>query len=92
MHGKVKKLKEQINSNIIKKSEIFNGLSFFVDGYTHPPANEILQLVIENGGQFHHYYKHGITTFVVAENLANTKIERIRKNEKVIKPSFITDS
>ena len=91
MHAKVNKLKHQVHSNVQQKSDIFKGISFYLDGLTHPPANEIRQIVTENGGEYHHYYSHGTTTYVVAETLASTKKERLRKDERVIKPTFITD-
>lgn len=92
MHAKQNKLKHQVHSNVIKKSDIFKGISFFVDGLTHPPANDIRQMVTEHGGEYHHYYKNGTTTYFVAEELASTKVDKVRKEQRIIKPTFITDS
>jgi DNA repair protein REV1 len=92
MHAKQNKLNHQVHSNVVKKSDIFKGISFFVDGLTHPPANDIRQMVTEHGGEYHHYYKNGLTTYFVAEELASTKVDKVRKEQRIIKPTFITDS
>uniref|UniRef100_A0AC34Q083 DNA repair protein REV1 n=1 Tax=Panagrolaimus sp. JU765 TaxID=591449 RepID=A0AC34Q083_9BILA len=91
MRAKVSKLMVQCNNPENRKSNIFSGLSFFVNGKTSPPSHEIQRIVTENGGEYHHYYIHGKTTYQLAEVLANTKIERLRKDEIYLKPNFITD-
>ena len=92
MHSKVAKLHQQVHGNAILEGSIFQGLSFYFEARVHPPSNEIRRLVVAHGGEYHHYYEYGRTTYTVAEQLANTKKERLRKDEKVIKPTFITDS
>ncbi|KAE9552423.1 hypothetical protein FO519_004364 [Halicephalobus sp. NKZ332] len=48
MHAKVTKLLVQCNETEEKKSQLFSGLSFYVDGRTDPPAHEIRELVTTN--------------------------------------------
>uniref|UniRef100_A0A7E4VG16 DNA repair protein REV1 n=1 Tax=Panagrellus redivivus TaxID=6233 RepID=A0A7E4VG16_PANRE len=91
MHAKVSKLLDQCHSGVPTTSAIFAGISIYVDGHTDPPSHELRRLIIENGGEYHHYYLHGRTTYQVAANLAKTKVERLRASEKIIKPEYITD-
>ncbi|TMS33762.1 hypothetical protein L596_001460 [Steinernema carpocapsae] len=91
MREKVKKLDKQINT-VSKKSELFKGISIYVNGLTEPPALELRRLIVENGGQYHTYYHYEFTTYTVASSLAKTKIAKLRKNEKYIRPNWIVQS
>lgn len=79
------KLKEGTSSNI------FTGISIYVNGYTDPSADELRRLMMLHGGQFHVYYSRSKTTHIIANNLPNSKIQEL-KGEKIIRPEWITDS
>ncbi|WKY11949.1 hypothetical protein Q1695_003487 [Nippostrongylus brasiliensis] len=72
-------------------SDLFKGVSVFVNGYTEPPALEIRRLIQAHGGEYHCYYEHGTTTYVLASSLANVKISKTRKNETFVKPEWLID-
>uniref|UniRef100_A0A1I7V6I9 DNA repair protein REV1 n=1 Tax=Loa loa TaxID=7209 RepID=A0A1I7V6I9_LOALO len=57
-----------------------------------PPAAELRKLIHMHGGEFHIYYKHGTTTYTVATHLAAGKVKKLRKEEKIIHPRWLTDS
>ncbi|CAI2342197.1 unnamed protein product [Caenorhabditis sp. 36 PRJEB53466] len=96
MKMKVSKLNHQVNSEKSKPSEnlteIFKGYSVFVNGYTDPPALVIRDLMISHGGEYHCYYMHGITSYVIASSIAQAKIDRIREREIFIRADWITES
>ncbi|KAL6742883.1 hypothetical protein Aduo_015982 [Ancylostoma duodenale] len=73
-------------------SEIFKGISIFVNGYTDPTALELRQLIQLHGGEYHCYYEYGVTSFVIATSLATTKVSKTRQNEKFVRPEWIVDS
>ncbi|XP_035532458.1 DNA repair protein REV1 isoform X2 [Morone saxatilis] len=98
MAAKVSKLDEQFKLDAPREkqkegscSNIFNGVSIYVNGYTDPSADELRRLMMLHGGQFHVYYSRSKTTHIIANNLPNTKIQEL-KGEKVIRPEWITDS
>lgn len=48
--------------------------------------------MMDYGGIYHHYYKTGNTTFMVASNLPHVKIQHYKNSAvKIIKPSWVTD-
>ncbi|VBB25927.1 unnamed protein product [Acanthocheilonema viteae] len=91
-----KKAKLQYQVNVLNKhksiSSIFEGVSIFVNGYTDPPAAELRKLIHMHGGEFHIYYKYGTTTHTIATHLAASKAKKLRKEEKIIHPRWLTDS
>lgn len=98
MAAKVSKLDEQFKlaAPTEKRKEgtssnIFSGISIYVNGYTDPSADELRRLMMLHGGQFHMYYSRSKTTHIIATNLPNSKIQAL-KGEKVIRPAWITDS
>lgn len=72
------------------RSEIFKGISIFVNGYTKPSADELRRLMLIHGGTYHHYFSSK-TTHTVASNLPYSKIKNL-KNQIVVMPDWITDS
>ncbi|CAD5209999.1 unnamed protein product [Bursaphelenchus okinawaensis] len=92
MRAKVAKLKHQVHNNVVLKSELFKGLSIYVNGYTDPPAFELRKIFTENGGEYHHYYNHGFTSYTIASSLASLKFKNLRKGEYLLKPAWVTDS
>ncbi|XP_029386055.1 DNA repair protein REV1 [Echeneis naucrates] len=98
MAAKVSKLDEEFKLDASRErqkeglcSNIFSGVSIYVNGYTEPNADELRRLMMLHGGQFHVYYSRSKTTHIIANNLPNSKIQEL-KGEKVIRPEWITDS
>lgn len=94
MGAKISKLEEQFASDvarnsIYKKSDLFNGISIFVNGYTKPSADELKRIMMTHGGVYHHY-KRSNTTFIIASNLPDVKIRSIT-SAKFIKPDWVVD-
>lgn len=98
MAAKVQKLDEQFKLDAPLQQQkagtstnIFNGVSIYVNGYTDPTADQLRHLMMLHGGQFHVYYSRSKTTHIIATNLPNSKIKALRE-EKVVRPQWITDS
>ncbi|XP_054471591.1 DNA repair protein REV1 isoform X2 [Anoplopoma fimbria] len=98
MAAKVSKLEEQFKLDAPREkqkdgsySNIFSGVSIYVNGYTEPSADELRRLMMLHGGQFHVYYSRSKTTHIITNNLPNNKIQDL-KGEKIIRPLWITDS
>jgi DNA repair protein REV1 len=87
MSSKLEKLQEQIEFE--PKSTIFKGLKFHINGYTNPTRTELRRMIYEHGGTTHHYDSAQVT-YVIATNLAGTKISKLDKS-KIVKPEFIVD-
>lgn len=109
MNAKMTKLDHQVHDFVTRKTNLFNGISIYVNGYTStlmlfeeqhkempsvadPPSLVLQKLFVANGGKFHKYFQYGRTTYHVATHLAKTKMDSIRKGEKVISPRWIMDS
>lgn len=96
MNMKVTKLNHQVNKQVSKPVEkltdLMKGYSVFVNGYTDPPALVIRDLMLAHGGEYHCYYMHGKTSYVVASSIATAKINRIREKEIFIKADWVTES
>ncbi|XP_069826981.1 DNA repair protein REV1 [Dendropsophus ebraccatus] len=98
MAAKVQKLDEQFRLDAPLQQQkdgtatnIFSGVSIYVNGYTDPTADQLRHLMMLHGGQFHVYYSRSKTTHIIATNLPNSKIKEL-KDEKVVCPEWITDS
>lgn len=49
--------------------------------------------MMDYGGVYHHYYKNGKTTYMIASNLPYVKIQQYKdKAIRIIKPSWVVDS
>lgn len=77
MEAKKAKLVEQFNTATVAQvkrlSSIFTGVGIYVNGLTHPPAEELKNLMAAHGGQYH-TYQSSSTTHVIASNLPNVKV------------------
>ncbi|RMC06664.1 hypothetical protein DUI87_16102 [Hirundo rustica rustica] len=98
MAAKVKKLEDQFRSDSAiqqqrdgNSSSIFSGVAIYVNGLTDPSADELRQLMMLHGGQYHVYYSRSKTTHIIATNLPNAKIKEL-KGEKVVRPEWIVES
>merc|ERR1712013_788924 len=90
MKAKVLKLKEQNKTD--QKSNIFAGISIWVNGYTSPSSDELKRLVCENGGSYMQFFSKTHVTHTIATNLPDSKIKNMKKNDKVMSPRWIVDS
>lgn len=93
MEAKMKKLEEQFSTDVTrnpyKKSDLFAGISVFVNGLTNPSSDEIKRIMMTHGGVFH-TYQRSYTTFLIAQNLPDVKIRQIT-TAKIISPTWIVD-
>ena len=62
------------NSELRQKSDIFKDVAVFVNGLTEPSSDEIKTIMRDNGGIYHVYYDSKRTDFIIASNLAETKV------------------
>lgn len=93
MDAKKSKLEEQFAEDTLKNpykvSNLFTGISIFVNGLTNPSAEELKRLMMTHGGVYHTYQKSA-TTFIIANNLPDVKIRQIT-TAKIISPQWIVD-
>lgn len=76
-------------------TQIFRGVSLFVNGLTRPNAGELKALMLAHGGKFENYLVRGHVTHVVASVLPDTKVKQIH-NERdpipIVRPEWVVDS
>ncbi|XP_058459003.1 DNA repair protein Rev1 [Malaya genurostris] len=94
MGAKISKLEEQFRQSAaacvdVKLSDLFAGISIFVNGYTKPSADELKRLMMQHGGIYHHY-KRPTTTYVIASNLCDVKIKSIT-SDVIIGPEWVVE-
>lgn len=93
MDAKKAKLEEQFAEDALKnpykESNLFAGISIFVNGLTTPSAQELKRIMMSHSGVYHTYQKSS-TTFVIASNLPDVKIRQIT-TAKIISPDWIVD-
>lgn len=92
MQAKITKLEEQFSSKVSRENQIsnlFNGISIYVNGYTKPSADELKLLMSKHGGIYHTYQRSN--DFIIASNLPDTKVKN-HNLSIVVKPDWITES
>uniref|UniRef100_A0A182QM37 DNA repair protein REV1 n=1 Tax=Anopheles farauti TaxID=69004 RepID=A0A182QM37_9DIPT len=93
MDAKIAKLEDQFrhsSANVGEKlSNLFAGVSIFVNGYTNPSADELKRIMMLHGGVFHHY-KRPTTTYTIASILPDVKVRSIT-SEIIISPRWVVD-
>ncbi|KAF9801737.1 hypothetical protein SFRURICE_014891 [Spodoptera frugiperda] len=92
MHAKIAKLEEQFSARAGTEdiiTNIFNGVSIYVNGFTIPSADELKVLMTKHGGIYHTYQRSD--DYIIASNLPDTKVKNMSL-VKVVKPEWITDS
>lgn len=93
MQAKIAKLEEQFISRSGNGenvgSNIFHGVSIFVNGYTNPSADDLKTLMARHGGVYHTYKRSD--DFIIASNLPDVKVKRMTL-AKVVRPEWITES
>ncbi|CAG0881056.1 unnamed protein product [Cyprideis torosa] len=94
MAAKQSKLTKQFQgeSSLQKESDLFRGVSIFVNGYTNPSADQLKRLMMLHSGDYHHYYSRSKTTHIIATNLPDSKIKALQPDQKVVHPNWITES
>lgn len=91
MNAKVTKLEEQFSkaSDPFRQTELFKGISIYVNGHTNPSAEELKRIMMVHSGVFHHY-ERSHTTFIIASNLPDVKIRNMNTS-KIISPQWVVD-
>ena len=91
MDAKITKLEEQFSaaSNPYKKTDLFAGISIYVNGHTNPSADELKRIMMVHGGIYHHY-ERSHTTYIIASNLPDVKIRNMNTS-KIISPQWVVD-
>jgi DNA repair protein REV1 len=73
-------------------SPIFNGLSFYINGNTHPPMEELRKMILQRGGVVYPVLRSkGMVKFIIAPMLTQMKFKQF-KNYRVVKEGWITES
>ncbi|VDL97856.1 unnamed protein product [Schistocephalus solidus] len=91
MQAKLRKLQAQTSPSEARISSIFAGVRIYVNGYTVPSADIIHRLVQQHGGSFTNYFSKSAGDFMIASNLAESKVKNIT-DHKIVKPAWITAS
>ncbi|WVN88248.1 uncharacterized protein L203_103449 [Cryptococcus depauperatus CBS 7841] len=86
------------NANIAAASasasfpQLFTGLSFYINGNTHPPMEQLRKLILQRGGTLYPVLRgKTMVDYIVAPVLTLKKHEEF-KNHKVIKEGWIVES
>ncbi|GAV53695.1 hypothetical protein ZYGR_0AK01970 [Zygosaccharomyces rouxii] len=73
-------------------SEIFSGVSIYVNGFTKPGRMQLHEMVVANGGKFVHFLSSkGQVSHIIASNLPLKKRVELA-NYKICTPEWIVDS
>ncbi|XP_055530606.1 DNA repair protein Rev1 [Wyeomyia smithii] len=93
MDAKISKLEDQFRHSSAaaegKLTNLFAGISIYVNGYTNPSADELKRLMMQHGGIYHHY-RRPTTTYTIASNLPDVKVKSIT-SEVIISPQWVVD-
>lgn len=94
MRAKKRKLRDQFEDiGQEKTSEIFKGVSVYVNGWTQPNADEIKHLVHAHGGSYkYNLYGDSDVTHTIATNLPHSKIRKLKEGALVCTPAWVVDS
>ena len=93
MRAKKRKLREQFAEiDQEQTSDIFAGVTVYVNGWTQPSADELKRLIHAHGGSYEYNpYGDSCITHTIATNLPHAKIRNL-KGECVCTPEWIVDS
>ncbi|KAI0085956.1 hypothetical protein BDY19DRAFT_996383 [Irpex rosettiformis] len=71
---------------------IFSGLRIYINGWTHPSAQELRQLIVNHGGIFHAYLDNkSLVTHIVTCSLTPVEIQEF-KHMKMATPDWLVKS
>ncbi|CDZ97273.1 Translesion DNA polymerase-REV1 deoxycytidyl transferase [Phaffia rhodozyma] len=95
---KNKRMKLQLQNREIAQTrqdgvpQIFKGLAIYINGYVQPSLQELRDMFLSHGGEYHAYLdKKSLVTHIVATNLTPAKIKEFQ-HRKVVTPSWIVES
>ena len=93
MRAKKRKLREQFQGLLEDKtSDIFDGITIYVNGWTDPNADELKRLIHTHGGCYeYNLYGDSNVTHTIATNLPNAKVRNL-SDACVCTPDWILDS
>ena len=92
MRIKEQKLLSQFHTTGNKVSNLFKGVSIYVNGFTEPSADELKILIHDHGGMYCYHYSPSKVTHVITCNLPDTKVKNLNTSVIVCTPSWIVDS
>ena len=92
MRIKEQKLLSQFHSTGNKVSNLFKGVSIYVNGFTEPSADELKTLIHNHGGMYCYRYSPSRVTHIITCNLPDTKVKNLNPSVIVCTPSWIVDS
>ncbi|TFK45623.1 DNA repair protein [Heliocybe sulcata] len=74
------------------KSRMFHGLSIYINGWTEPSVQDLRQLIIKHGGEYHPYLdRKALVTHIITCSLTPAKIKEF-KHMKVVRPAWLLES
>lgn len=91
MVAKRRKLHDQLDCIGDKQSNIFAGVTIYVNGYTQPNADTLKEIIYSHGGDYL-YAPSSRVTHVIATNLPTAKVRQLSVASKVCSPQWIVDS
>ena len=72
--------------------QIFAGLSFYINGNTHPPMEELRKLILQRGGEVRPVLRSkGMVKFIIAPMLTQMKF-KLFQNYRVVREGWIMES
>ncbi|XP_055914234.1 DNA repair protein Rev1 [Eupeodes corollae] len=91
MDAKITKLEEQFAaaSDPFRVTNLFAGISIFVNGHTNPSSDELKRIMMVHGGTYH-TYQRSHTTYIIASNLPDVKIRNM-DTSKIISAQWVVD-
>ena len=91
MRIKEQKLLSQFHTTGNKVSNLFKGVSIYVNGFTEPSADELKTLIHDYGGMYCYHYSPSKVTHIITCNLP-TKVKNLNPSVIVYTPLRIVDS
>lgn len=91
MDAKISKLNQQYQAAkgpAVLDSNLFAGISIFVNGLTTPSSGELKLIMLRHGGDFH-TYQTSSTNFIIASNLPDVKIRNHSVGKLIVRPEWI---
>ena len=72
--------------------QIFKNLSFYINGNTHPPMEELRRMILQRGGEVRPVLRNkGMVKFIIAPMLTQMKFKQFQ-NYRVVREAWITES
>ncbi|EIN07940.1 hypothetical protein PUNSTDRAFT_135458 [Punctularia strigosozonata HHB-11173 SS5] len=85
-------IEDVLDSAQEKRSDIFKGLSLYINGYTDPPEHKLRELIVQHGGTYQAYMdQKSYITHIITSTLTAAKIREFARM-KVVTPAWLVDS